>query len=242
MLSFNKQKFASAADWLNSLKLDAFWLDYRRRMIQDFAKDGMQARDLYIAQARKSIGEGLAERFWEIRLHDVENTVSDLWEVDEITLPRLMTSVVGMLAMAWIETESGKLLGGNDNAPTLKPEADEEWDLSDFPTIKKAGLAKLKEAAKVGLIAYEGKGLLRVGDNVSTALVAYLCGRIFADDYPEPMPENRKVLLWKFGSRMAGANELDKLFGGASISNTRRNNNGKTLPTGHERVDRLFEN
>lgn len=247
MLGFNKKRFKSADVWLHLLKGDDMWLDYRKSMIIAFSKckdnpsERQKTIEKYTQDAFGYIGEGMVRQYWEIRLHNVENTVNDLWMIDEITLPKLTTSAIGMLAMEWIKNESHKLLGA-DNTPSSKPaDAADQWDLDCSKVIVDAGLAKLKEAAAAGLITYEGRGLLKPAAGVSATLLAYLCGRIFAGDYPEPLSENKKVMTWKFGSRMIGVNELDELFGGINIGGTRRNNKGKQLPTGHERVDRLFE-
>lgn len=245
MLSYNKKRFKSSGVWLRQLKDDDMWLNYRKKMIVTFGecKDkpekGEKIREHYTHEVLEFIGDGMVRHYWEIRLHNIEDTINDLWMADEITLAKLTTCAIGMLAMEWIETQSSKLLGV-DNTTFHKP-ADDEWDLDCSKVIVDAGLAKLKEAAAAGLITYEGRGLLKPAASVSATLLAYLCGRIFAGDYPKPLPHSKDTMTWEFGGRMLGANELDELFGSVAIGGTRRNNKGKQLPTGHERVDKLFE-
>lgn len=242
MISFNKQDYTSAAEWLSKLRHDSFWLDYYKKMMSDILANGQIVQEQYAREARHLIGDGLAERFWTIRLHNVENTVSDLWEVDEITLPTLTTTAVGMLATEWIERQTADMK--SRGRPIFDDDCNivgrEEWIL-DCWIAEDVGLDKLKAAEKAGLIVYDGPGRLRPADNVSVALVAYLCGRIFAGDYPELLPESKTKMIWKFGGQFKGASDIEDLFGGIALGNTRRNNKDGILPTGHGRVDKLFE-
>ena len=45
--------------------------------------------------------------YWEI-YHQVESAVSEVWEITELTLPKLKIQAIGMLSMEWLEQHDSK--------------------------------------------------------------------------------------------------------------------------------------
>lgn len=76
---------------------------------------------------------------------------------------------------------------------------------------------------------------------MSKVLLAYMCGRIYCEDYPEKTRYDDK-LFWMPGrvELFPGA-ELDKLFNMKDLTQSRHSRKNKAAPTGSEKIDKLFE-
>ncbi len=76
---------------------------------------------------------------------------------------------------------------------------------------------------------------------LNKVLLAYMCGRIYCEDYPEKTMYDEK-LFWMPGrvELFPGA-DLDKLFNMTDITQSRHTRKNKAAPTGSEKIDKLFE-
>ena len=76
---------------------------------------------------------------------------------------------------------------------------------------------------------------------LNKVLLAYMCGRIYCEDYPEKNRYDDK-LFWMPGrvELFPGA-ELDKLFNMKDLTQSRHSRKNKAAPIGSEKIDKLFE-
>ena len=51
----------------------------------------------------RKIGQTLTFEFWDSYGHRVEPVVSEVWEIAELSLPKLKIQTIGMLSMEWLE-------------------------------------------------------------------------------------------------------------------------------------------
>ena len=99
MMSSNRGDYKSAAEWLSALKQDEAWLSQQQRLQTSAAGDANDNRD----DAIRRIGKGETFEFWEIYCHKVEPVVSEVWEIAELSLPKLKIQTIGMLSMEWLD-------------------------------------------------------------------------------------------------------------------------------------------
>ena len=106
MMSSNRGDYGSAAEWLSALRQDEAWLSQQQRLQASAPGEASMHRE----DAIRRIGRGEAFEFWEIYSHQVEPVVSEVWEIAELSLPKLKIQAIGMLSMEWLEqqTEMGK--------------------------------------------------------------------------------------------------------------------------------------
>lgn len=103
MMSTDKQKYASPSDWLSALKQDEAWQSQLRQLQASDTNSISVHRD----NAIRRIGNGPTFEFWDIHQHNVELAVTEVWEIAELSLPKLKIQVIGMLSMEWIEQQNG---------------------------------------------------------------------------------------------------------------------------------------
>ena len=101
MMSSNRGDYRSASEWLSALRHDEAWLSQQQRLQTSVAGDVSIHRD----DAIRRIGRGETFEFWEIYRHEVEPVVSEVWEIAELSLPKLKIQTIGMLSMEWLEKE-----------------------------------------------------------------------------------------------------------------------------------------
>lgn len=99
MMSGNRRDYASASEWLSALKQDEAWLSQQQRLLISPATDVSIHRE----DAIRRIGQGETFEFWEIYGHQVEPVISEVWEIAELSLPKLKLQTIGMLSMEWLE-------------------------------------------------------------------------------------------------------------------------------------------
>lgn len=99
MMSSNRSDYKSASEWLSTLIHDEAWLTQQQQLQSSTAADANVHRDAAI----RRIGMGETYEFWEIHGHQVEKAVSEVWEIAELSLPKLKIQTIGMLSMAWLE-------------------------------------------------------------------------------------------------------------------------------------------
>ena len=98
MMSNNRAEYGSASEWLVALKHDELWLS-QLQQLQAPSADWAALRDA----ALRKIGQTLTFEFWDSYGHRVEPVVSEVWEIAELSLPKLKIQTIGMLSMEWLE-------------------------------------------------------------------------------------------------------------------------------------------
>ena len=98
MMSNNRAEYGSASEWLSALKQDELWLS----QLQQLGAPSADRAALREAALRK-IGQTLTFEFWDSYGHRVEPVVSEVWEIAELSLPKLKIQTIGMLSMEWLE-------------------------------------------------------------------------------------------------------------------------------------------
>lgn len=101
MMKNNRDNYASASEWLSVLRKDGLWLS-QLQQLQDPAADTGALR----AAAMRKIGQGETFEFWDSYQHQVEPAVMEVWEIRDLTLPKLKIQTIGMLSMEWLEQHS----------------------------------------------------------------------------------------------------------------------------------------
>ena len=99
MMSSNRGDYASASEWISALRQDEAWLSQQQRLQASAPDDA----DIHKEDALRRIGKGETFEFWEIYRHQVEPVICEVWEIAELTLPKLKIQAIGMLSMEWIE-------------------------------------------------------------------------------------------------------------------------------------------
>lgn len=102
MMSGNRGDYASASEWLSALRQDEAWLSQQQRLLASKASDVSIHRE----DAIRRIGKGETFEFWEIYGHQVEPVISEVWEIAELSLPKLKIQAIGMLSMEWLEQQA----------------------------------------------------------------------------------------------------------------------------------------
>ena len=103
MMSGNRGDYASASEWLSALRQDEAWLRQQQRLLASPSTDVSIHRE----DAIRRIGRGETFEFWEIYGHQVGPVISEVWEIAELSLPKLKIQTIGMLSMEWIEQQMG---------------------------------------------------------------------------------------------------------------------------------------
>jgi len=101
MMSSNRTEYSSATEWLSTLRKDEAWLSQLQRLQAPADSDISVCRDDVITL----IGNGETFAFWEIYQHHVEPVVKEVWEMAELSLPKLKIQTIGMLSMEWLERQ-----------------------------------------------------------------------------------------------------------------------------------------
>lgn len=107
MMSSNRSDYKSASEWLSTLIHDEAWLTQQQQLQSSTAADANVHRDAAI----RRIGIGETYEFWEIHNHQVEKAVREVWEIAELSLPKLKIQTIGMLSMEWLEQHTDAQLG-----------------------------------------------------------------------------------------------------------------------------------
>ena len=115
MMSNNRADYGSATEWLSALRHDEAWLCQQQQLQQSSTDDFKTHLDA----AKRRIGSGLLFEYWEI-YHQVESAVSEVWEITELTLPKLKIQTIGMLSMGWLEHHTH--INNKVSKVTKKPE------------------------------------------------------------------------------------------------------------------------
>ena len=119
MMSNNRVDYGSASEWLSVLRRDDAWLSQLQSLQAPADSDISVQRD----DAMRRIGKGETFEFWEIYQHKVEPVVTEVWDIAELTLPKLKIQTIGMLSMEWLEQHAASRQNVPEQLKT--PEADE---------------------------------------------------------------------------------------------------------------------
>ena len=127
MMSSNRKDYASASEWLSALRKDEAWLSQQQRL--QTSTDGDTG--VHIDAAMRRIGDRETFEFWEIYRHQVEPVVSEVWEIAELSLPKLKIQTIGMLSMEWLEQHAptGKQTSKKSKKTTSEKETEKTREL-----------------------------------------------------------------------------------------------------------------
>ena len=76
---------------------------------------------------------------------------------------------------------------------------------------------------------------------LNKVLLAYMCGRIYCEDYPEKTIYDEKMYWMPGRVELFPGAELDKLFNMKDLTQSRHSRKNKAAPVGSEKIDKLFE-
>ena len=100
-------------------------------------------------------------------------------------------------------------------------------------------------ARKIFAKAIEAGYMEEVGSHyewiLNKVLLAYMCGRIYCEDYPEKTKYDDKVFWMPGRVELFPGTELDKLFNMKDLTQSRHSRKNKAAPVGSEKIDKLFE-
>ena len=105
MMSSSRNTYSSASEWLSFLKQDEAWLSQLQRLQASADSNTSTCRD----DMMRLIGNGDTFALWEIYQHKVEPVVAEVWEIAELSLPKLKIQTIGMLSMEWLEQQPEKV-------------------------------------------------------------------------------------------------------------------------------------
>ena len=98
----NRRNYASPAEWLRTVRQDDAWLGMKEQLETSTDADIAMHRE----DAARRIGSGLVNEYWMIhrnKANRVELVVTEVWELESLTLPKLKLQAIGMLTMEWID-------------------------------------------------------------------------------------------------------------------------------------------
>lgn len=98
----NRRNNASPAEWLRIVRQDDAWLGMKEQLETSTDADIAMHRE----DAARRIGSGLVNEYWMIhrnKTNRVELVVTEVWELESLTLPKLKLQAIGMLTMEWID-------------------------------------------------------------------------------------------------------------------------------------------
>ena len=128
-----------------------------------------------------------------------------------------------------------------DNEPKMNNEAFIQTDNKiKLPTRLDTEVARkvFSRAIDAGYIIVEGDHYVWTETKV---LLAYMCGRIYCEDYPEKTRYDEKMFWGPGKIDLFPDADLNTLFNQTDLTQSRHNRKGKPAPTGHEKIDKLFE-
>ena len=116
MISNNRADYGSADEWLSALKQDGLWLSQLQQLQNSSPDAASTLRDI----ANEKIGRGETYGFWDSYNHQVEPVVREVWDMADLTLPKLKIQAIGMLSMEWLEQHSEKDVTNNTKKTSTK--------------------------------------------------------------------------------------------------------------------------
>lgn len=213
MMSSNRKDYASASEWLSALRKDEAWLSQQQRL--QTSTDGDTG--VHIDAAMRRIGDRETFEFWEIYRHQVEPVVSEVWDIAELSLPKLKIQTIGMLSMEWLEQHAAKAkkTGVGSNS------ANDSLNVLPTNLTSEEAMKYWKRLQEAGFVDTDCKLL------PETTRKQAMC---IAEDFSERIGVKSK---WKTFERFWGINNLAQEKW--EIQQT------GTLPTRSEEIDLIFE-
>ena len=166
MISNNRADYSSADEWLMALRQDELWLSQLQQLESSTPANASILRE----RAYEKIGRGETYGFWDSYNHQVEPVVREVWEIAELSLPKLKIQVIGMLSIEWLEQRS---MMGRQNGNTIPLPRD-----LDTPRARKA----FTKALELNYMEAVGGGKYRwigTNDKGNTSELAYFLGKIY---------------------------------------------------------------
>ena len=160
-MTSNRRNYASPAEWLRTVRQDDAWLGMKEQLETSTDADIAVHRE----DAARRIGSGMVNEYWKIhrnKANRVELVVTEVWELESLTLPKLKLQAIGMLTMEWIEQncKTAKMHGTRkENMPSKQLQTEEAEPL----------WAKLREG---GFIVAGGYALAEGVSNNQAAYIA----------------------------------------------------------------------
>ena len=156
MMSSNRAEYSSASEWLTALRQDDAWLS----QLDQLKASAGDNPSVYCDGALRRIGNGETFEYWEIYQHKVEPVVTEVWEIAELSLPKLKIQTIGMLSMEWIEQHAS----GSQDSNTEDP-------LSAIVDQLKPIFYGSKEEAKAFLESIQGMKPTQITDKVNQLVI-----------------------------------------------------------------------
>ena len=166
MISNNRADYGSADEWLSALKQDELWLSQLQQLQNSKPSDASKLRDI----AYEKMGKGETYGFWDSYNHQVEPVVREVWDIAELSLPKLKIQTIGMLSMEWLEQQDEKR-GLGSNCIQLPQGLDTPRARDAFAKAMEKQYMETTDNGK-----YRWKG---TGDKPNTSELAYFLGRVY---------------------------------------------------------------
>ena len=103
MMSSNRRDYVSSSEWLTAVRNDVVWQCQLQRL-QDADPNDLS---IHREDAIRRIGKGTTFDFWDIT-HDIQLVVENVWDIAELSLPKLKIQTIGMLSMEWLDQSENK--------------------------------------------------------------------------------------------------------------------------------------
>lgn len=98
MMRNERKDYKDCSEWLSALKEDDAWKSQKAQLMAPNANMKKFRR-----KALERIGNGVTYHLWDIYQHNIKPVVEQLWVFVDLSLPKMMIQVLGMLTYEWIE-------------------------------------------------------------------------------------------------------------------------------------------
>ena len=102
MISNDRKKYKSAAEWLAALRQDELWHNRKERLQ---AVDSSKLASIK-SKSIEELGNGVLFSFWEDYNHDVEKVIQEGWDTG-MSLVNLKRDALNILTLEWLEKQKG---------------------------------------------------------------------------------------------------------------------------------------
>ena len=174
------------------------------------------------------------------------NSRKVFWGVGLTTIIGILILLgLGVLRPSW-GTETGTaVIVGIKGKKIAETESVQEDRVPDHHKVTLPSRLDTELARKIFDKAIE-EGYIIIDDDhyewtLNKVLLAYMCGRIYCEDYPEKTIYDEKTYWMPGRVELFPGTELDKLFNMKDLTQSRHTRKNKAAPTGSEKIDKLFE-
>jgi hypothetical protein len=219
MMSSNRRDYGSASEWLSVLRQDDAWLSQQQRLQ---ASTPASANDHH-EDALRRIGRGDTFEFWEIYGHQIEPVVREVWEIAELSLPKLKIQTIGMLSIEWLEQHKESCRQDENGIRLPK--------CLDTPMARES-LALAIERQYMEAVADGKYRWIGTGDRGGVSQLAYFLGKVY---------KYRNTLYGNAGMNFP-EDSLNELFGVKRLySSLTQVYNAKRPQPWRSKIDAMFE-